>query len=83
MTLHLNAYCQLADHLSCLNPASVTHKQKDGERWQKRDENNQPKSYYYVQSAKAALDAAKPAPVQTGLDFDADRGEEWDDDAPF
>ena len=83
MTKHLAEYCQLTDHLSCLNPASITHKQKDGERWQKRDENNQPKSYYYVQSAKAAIDAAKSTPAQTSIDFDADRGEEWNNDAPF
>ena len=37
MTQHLNAYCQFADHLQCLNPVSITHKQKDGERWIKRD----------------------------------------------
>ena len=40
MTQHLNAYCQFADHLQCLNPVSITHKQKDGERWIKRDENS-------------------------------------------
>ena len=37
MTQHLNTYCQFADHLQCLNPVSITHKQKDGERWIKRD----------------------------------------------
>ena len=29
-----------SDHLQCLNPVSITHKQKDGERWIKRDENS-------------------------------------------
>ena len=83
MTQHLNAYCQLADHLCCLNPISVTHKQKDGERWQKRDENNQPKAYYYVQSKKAAIKAAKSDLVQTDLTFDDNGSKEWKDGDPF
>ena len=83
MTKHLTAYCQMADHLNCLNPTSVTHKQKDGERWIKRDENGQQKSYYYVQSAKAAAETAKTEPKQAGFDFDAGDTDDWDDSAPF
>lgn len=83
MTQHLNAYCQFAEHLQCLNPISITHKQKDGERWIKRDENNQQKAFYYVLSAKAATEAAKADPVQTGLDFETDNNEEWHDGDSF
>ncbi|MBQ4386489.1 MAG: hypothetical protein II822_02630 [Prevotella sp.] len=84
MTQHLNLYCQLADHIQCLNPAAVTHKAKDGERWVKRDENNQQKAYYYVQSVKAAsADTAKTASVQAGLDFEPDPTEGWVDGEPF
>jgi hypothetical protein len=70
MTQHLNAYCQFADHIHCLNPVTITHKDKDGERWIKRDENGQQKAYYYVQSAKAAAEANKTEPEQTALPFD-------------
>lgn len=60
MTQHLADYCKLADHIQCLNPSAVTHTQRDGERWLRRDENNQMKSYYYVQSVKAANEADIP-----------------------
>lgn len=83
MTQHLNAYCQFADQLQCLNPVSITHKQKDGERWIKRDENNQQKAFYYVLSAKAAVEASKADPVQAGLDFETGSNEEWHDGDPF
>ena len=83
MTQHLNAYCQFADHLHGLNPVSITHKQKDGERWIKRDENNQQKAFYYVLSAKAAAEASKADPVQAGLDFETGSNEEWHDGDPF
>ena len=56
LTQHLADYCKLAVHIRCLNPASVTHKERDGERWVKRDESGQPKTYYYVQSVKTATD---------------------------
>lgn len=68
MTQHLNAYCQFANHLQSLNPASITHKAKDGERWVKRDENGHQKAYYYVLSAKAAA-AEKTEPEQTEIPF--------------
>ena len=29
------------------------------------------------------IGAAKSTPAQTSIDFDADRGEEWNNDAPF
>lgn len=69
MTQHLNAYCQLAEHIYCLNPTAITHKDQDGERWIKRDENNQQKAYYYVQSVKVVEKASKTEPVQTDLPF--------------
>ena len=47
---HLKAYCQLADHIHCLNPASKTGKKNDGERWQKREANGSNKTLYYVMS---------------------------------
>ena len=59
MTQHLIVYCQFAEHIQCLNPASITHKNSDGERWIKRDENAQQKSYYYVQSVKGAMESAE------------------------
>ena len=70
-------------HLHGLNPVSITHKQKDGERWIKRDENNQQKAFYYVLSAKAAAEASKADPVQAGLDFETGSNEEWHDGDPF
>jgi hypothetical protein len=84
MTQHLNAYCQFADHINCLNPVTITHKDKDSERWVKRDENGQQKAYYYVQSAKAAaVEAAKTDPVQTNLSFESNSTEEWTDGQMF
>lgn len=75
MTQHLNAYCQFADHVNCLNPVTITHKDKDGDRWIKRDENGQQKAYYYVQSAKAAAEADNTEPAQTALSFDDEEEE--------
>ena len=69
MTQHLADYCLFADHIHCLNPVSVTHKEKDGERWIQRDENKQQKAYYYVQSANAAAEATHDDPMQTELPF--------------
>ena len=54
LTQHLKDYCQLAEHIHCLNPASVTGKSKDGERWMKRDENGRQKTCYYIMSVDAA-----------------------------
>jgi hypothetical protein len=73
----------LADHLSCLNPVTITHKNKDGERWIQRDENNQQKAYYYVMSAKAAAETEKTNTVQTSLTFSDDSGNTWIDGEPF
>ena len=83
MTQHLNAYCQLAAHIHCLNPVSVTHKQKDGERWIRRDENGHQKSCYYVMSAKAAAEIEKTEPVQADLPFGDDSEVPLSDDRPF
>lgn len=83
MTQHLNAYCLFAEHIHCLNPAIVTHKEKDGERWVKRDDNGQLKAYYYVQSVKAVEDAAKKEPVQANLSFESNSTEELSDNETF
>ena len=83
ITQHLNTYCQFAEHIHCLNPVTITHKERDGERWIKRDENNQQKAYYYVQSVKAFEEVAKTEAVQTNLQFDSDSSEEWTDSQPF
>lgn len=83
MTQHLRDYCQFAEHLQALNPTAITHKEKDGERWLKRDENGQQKAYYYVQSARAAADTAKAAPAQPHLAFSEDTAEEPQEGMPF
>ena len=83
ITQHLNTYCQFAEHIHCLNPVTITHKERDGERWIKRDENNQQKAYYYVQSVKAFEEVAKTEAVQTNLQFESDSSEEWTDSQPF
>ena len=67
MTQHLNAYCQFSEHIYCLNPAAITNKKTDGERWIKRDENNQQKTYYHVMSAKASAEVASKETVQTSF----------------
>ena len=54
LTQHLKDYCELADHIYCLNPATVTGKEKDGERWLKRDESGRQKNYYYIMSVEGA-----------------------------
>lgn len=82
MTLHLQDYCKLAEHIACLNPSTITHGKRDGDRWKKRDENGQQKTYYYVQSVKALAEAEKPEPVQTNLPFDSQQ-EDDNSDEPF
>ena len=69
MTQHLSTYCQLVNHLYCLNPASVTKKQTDGMRWVKRDDSGAQKTYYYVMSTKAAEQAIMSEPQQQNLEF--------------
>lgn len=59
LTRHLKAYCEFADHISCLNPASVTSKKTNGEAWVKRENGNQVR-YYYIQTVKAAASAVAP-----------------------
>lgn len=83
MTQHLNAYCQFADHIHCLNPATITHKEHDGERWINRDENNQQKAYYYVQSVKAVGESAEKKPVQINLSFEFDSSDGETEGTPF
>ena len=83
MTQHLISYCQFAEHIHCLNPAIITHKEQDGGRWVKRDENGQQKTYYYVMSAKTAAEANKTEAVQTDLTFDTTPTDAWVDGQPF
>lgn len=83
MSSHLAIYCQMADHIQCFNPMSVTHKKEDGARWVDRDENGQQKSYYYVQSVTAAREQTACEPQQTGLAFKSDNDDEWTDGDPF
>lgn len=54
LTKSLKSYCEYAEHIQCLNPKSITKKTKDGERLIEKDENNVTKTYYYIQSKKAA-----------------------------
>ena len=82
MWQHLTEYCQLAEHIRCLNPVSITHKKKDGDPWIDRDENRLQKRYYYVQSVKAFAEAEKPEPLQTDLAFGTQQ-EDADSDEPF
>ena len=83
MTQHLQAYCQMADHIHCFNPASVTHKKNDGDRWVIRDENGQQPTFYYVMSVKAATQSEESAPQQQDLPFGDNPTEDCYDDAPF
>ena len=64
-------YDNVVDQIASLEDAS------------KRDENNQQKAFYYVLSAKAAVEASKADPVQAGLDFETGSNEEWHDGDPF
>ena len=67
---HLKAYCEMAAHIHCLNPASVTGKKKDGERWQKREENGVFRTIYYVMSENSfQSQPSKPDPEQQVLVF--------------
>ena len=47
---HLKAYCELAPHIHCLNPASVTGRKEDGQRYQKNDESGGKRTCYYIES---------------------------------
>ena len=67
-TRKLKEYCTLADHIQCLNPATITGREHDGERWQRR-EGERVVQLYYVQSVKAATETAKAEPVQQVMSF--------------
>ena len=47
---HLKAYCELAPHIYCLNPASITGRKEDGQRYQKNDESGGKRTCYYIES---------------------------------
>ena len=64
---HLKDYCQLAEHISCLNPAGITGRDNDGERWVRRDENGVQKPYYYLMTVKSAIEAERKEPQQQEL----------------
>lgn len=49
LTKKLKTYCEYAHHIHCLNPASVTGKQKDGERIMRRVDGVM-SQFFYVQS---------------------------------
>lgn len=71
LTRKLKAYCEFADHLQCLNPTSVTGKEKDGEPLVKR-ENGRQERYYHIQTVKAATSANNSTETtenQLELDF--------------
>lgn len=69
MTQHLKDYCLLAEHIHCMNPVSITHQKKDGDRWIQRDANGAQKTCYYVQSQKAFDESRDKQPVQTEMPF--------------
>lgn len=70
-TMKLKEYCSFAAHIQCLNPASVTGCDKDGERYRKHVGDNEELYYYYVQSVKGAAqaDTELRTPVQGKLPF--------------
>ena len=71
LTRKLKAYCEFAEHLNCLNPASVTGRGKDGEPMVKRENGGQVR-YYHIQSVNAATSAGNPTgnpEEQLQLDF--------------
>ena len=67
-TSKLKEYCSFANHISCLNPVSVTGNEKDGERWRKKEEGkNIP--YYYVQSINDTASKPKPNEEEEDIPF--------------
>lgn len=56
----------LAQSRHCLNPALITGKAKDGDRWIERVDGKQIQ-YYYVQSVKAVAESAGHEPKQAIL----------------
>lgn len=67
---HLKAYCDMAPHIHCLNPASKTGKKKDGERWQKREGNGSNKTLYYIMSeSKFLLESSHSEPEEQAIVF--------------
>ena len=65
VTDHIKDFCQYSDHIACYNPASVTGKRQDGERWRKREDGKQVNKYY-IQSVEAKTDIGK----QLEIDLD-------------
>ncbi|MBR0489732.1 MAG: hypothetical protein IJJ68_05975 [Prevotella sp.] len=67
-TSKLKEYCSFANHISCLNPVSVTGNEKNGERWRKKEEGkNIP--YYYVQSINDTASKPKPNEEEEDIPF--------------
>lgn len=71
VTDHLKEYCQLADHIACYNPASVTGQKKDGDRWRKRDSSGKQHSTYYIQSVNANAGDATQLQLELSIGPDA------------
>ena len=59
MSRRLKSYCEFAPHIRCLNPISVTGRQKDGDPWTQRENGTQVR-YYYVQSVANAPTPEEP-----------------------
>ena len=68
LTRKMKAYCNFATHIHCLNPASVTGRRKDGERFIKR-EGDQTLQYYYVESNRAIATDNTLGPEQSEFPF--------------
>ncbi len=67
---HLKAYCDMAPHIHCLNPAAKTGRKKDGERWQKHEGNSGRKTYYYIETEqKFAEESKKKEPEEQDILF--------------
>lgn len=75
-------YAAYADHLHCVNPADITGKAKDGEKWRKHETKGQV-YYIHIRSKSKAEEMARTAqPQQTSIVFD-DGNAENADDMPF
>ncbi len=67
-TERLKGWCLYAKHIHCYNPASETHKEKDGDRWQQR-EGGKTISCCYIQTVKGYEEAQKKDIRQEELPF--------------
>lgn len=71
-TKTLKKWCEFATHIDCYNPVSVTGLKKDGDRWQKRENNSDKRvNYCYIQTTAKAAENNLPEqpPVEADLPF--------------